>query len=104
FWQFAVNPPDEPNLGFRDPRVTRDTKQDMRMPPYMRDSDENPLSITWRQYDLLMRFLDHLLELDQIAPGPADGQRRVVSSAVRRRVAHIVARLRQAAAEQQDAT
>ena len=32
----------------------------MRMPPYMRDSDENPLSLNWRDYDRLMKFLDLL--------------------------------------------
>ena len=36
----------------------------MRMPPFMRDSDENPLSLTWREYDMLMRFID-LLELQE---------------------------------------
>jgi len=45
---------------FRDPRVDRDTFHDMRMPPYMRDSDQNPLSITHRQYDALMQFIESL--------------------------------------------
>jgi hypothetical protein len=44
--------------GFRDPRVERDWLHDMRMPPYMRDSDANPLSITRRQYDVLMELLN----------------------------------------------
>jgi hypothetical protein len=30
----------------------------MRMPPYMRDSDALPLSITHRQYDALIKLLD----------------------------------------------
>lgn len=45
---------------FRDPRVDRDTYHDMRMPPYMRDSDQNPLSITHRQHDALMQFIGSL--------------------------------------------
>ncbi len=45
---------------FRDPRVDRDTQYDMRMPPYMRDSDDTPLSLTWRQYHALMDFIDAL--------------------------------------------
>jgi hypothetical protein len=94
--QFADDPPAEPNAAFRDPRVVRDTKQDMRMPPYMRDSDENPLSMTWRQYDLLMQFLDYLVAEDESSPAGA----RPASSAVRRRVARTVARLRQYAARQ----
>jgi hypothetical protein len=35
----------------------------MRMPPYMRDSDANPLSITRRQYDLLMELLNKARQL-----------------------------------------
>jgi hypothetical protein len=58
--QLSDKPANEPNSRFRDPRVPRDTLQDMRMPPYMRDSDENPLSITHRQYDALIRLLERL--------------------------------------------
>ena len=43
--------------GFRDPRVERDQLHDMRMPPYMRDSDSLPLSITRRQYEVLKKLL-----------------------------------------------
>src|SRR5262245_16607628 len=45
---------------FRDPRVERDGYHDMRMPPYMRDSDQNSLSITYRQYHALMDLLDSI--------------------------------------------
>ncbi len=45
---------------FRDPRVERDGYHDMRMPPYMRDSDQNALSITYRQYHALMDLLDRI--------------------------------------------
>jgi hypothetical protein len=46
-----------PSSAFRDPRVARDQLHDMRMPPYMRDSDSLPLSITRRQYEVLMELL-----------------------------------------------
>jgi hypothetical protein len=104
FSQFAADPTDTPHVAFRDPRVTRDTQQDMRMPPYMRDSDENPLSLTWRQYHLLMKFLDHIVAPDPSQPpdsGQPSGPRSVVSSPVRRRVAQIVAQLRQDIGKQQ---
>lgn len=58
FRQLPKNPPVRPNRDFRDPRLPRDTLHDMRMPPYMRDSDVNPLSITRRQYEALIKLLD----------------------------------------------
>jgi hypothetical protein len=82
FRQLEEAPGPQPNPAFRDPRVPRDTLHDMRMPPYFRDCDENPLSLTWRQHDTLMRLLD-LLE----APDPA------VRSRLARRVAAVVARI-----------
>lgn len=62
FEQLLENPsPDsQPNPRFRDPRVVRDKLYDMRMPPYMRDSDENPLSLTRRQYQELMELVNLL--------------------------------------------
>lgn len=45
---------------FRDPRQTIDQTYDMRMPPFMRHSMGVPLSVTRRQYDLLMGYLDRL--------------------------------------------
>lgn len=98
FRQLVAAPPETPDPSFRDPRVTRDTQQDMRMPPYMRDSDENPLSLTWRQYHLLMKFLDYIVadrSVQSGAPGQPPSPQADVSSAVRRRVAQIVAQLRQ---------
>ena len=56
----AKSPRTNPTASFRDPRVDRDTYHDMRMPPYMRDSDQNPLSITHRQYDELMQLIECL--------------------------------------------
>jgi hypothetical protein len=54
----APAPDGAPNPKFRDPRVRRDAMQDMRMPPYMRDSDQTPLSLTRRQYDELMAVME----------------------------------------------
>jgi hypothetical protein len=48
---------DPPRL--RDARVDRDGAYDMRMPPFMRDADALPLSLTRRQYDMLIGLLDY---------------------------------------------
>ena len=42
---------------FRDPRNPRHGRHDMRMPPFMRDSDASALSITFRQYAALMALI-----------------------------------------------
>jgi hypothetical protein len=60
---------------------------DMRMPPYMRDSDDNPLSLTWRQYATLMQLVEQLERQD------AAGRRRPVASRIERRVAAVLAGL-----------
>jgi hypothetical protein len=56
----AVDPGPVPDSRFRDPRVDRDTLHDMRMPPYMRDSDDNPLSLSWRQHSTLIQLIEKL--------------------------------------------
>lgn len=48
------------DIEYRDPRVTISQTYDMRMPPYMRHSMGVPLSVTRRQYDLLMKYLEKL--------------------------------------------
>jgi hypothetical protein len=60
FKEFHEVPSPKPSSRFRDPRVVRDSLHDMRMPPYMRDSDETPLSITYRQYKMLLAYLEAL--------------------------------------------
>jgi len=70
FRQLPQRPPEQPNRQFRDPRVERDQVHDMRMPPYMRDSDLNPLSLTRRQYDALMAFIDVLRKQSLVAGRP----------------------------------
>ncbi len=55
----------------RDPRLFRDKLHDMRMPPYMRDSNFYPLSITRRQYLTLMAFLDYLEQHPKTPPAEA---------------------------------
>jgi hypothetical protein len=69
----------ESNPLIRDPRIERDQLHDMRMPPYMRDCDALPLSITRRQYDALMQLLD---KADQLQ-SPID--RRIQRLVQRRR-------------------
>jgi hypothetical protein len=62
FRDFRPNPSStqHPDPTQRDPRILRDTLHDMRMPPYMRDSDATPLSLNRRQYDFVMDVLDRL--------------------------------------------
>jgi hypothetical protein len=48
------------DITYRDPRAITAQTYDMRMPPYMRHSMGVPLSVTRRQYDLLMAYLDKL--------------------------------------------
>lgn len=66
-WHAQPLPPPDPR--FRDPRVPRDLMHDMRMPPYMRDAYYVPLSLTRRQYRMMIDFLDLLAQQD----GPAQG-------------------------------
>ena len=74
FVRLAEHPEADPHPEFRDPRVDRDCLHDMRMPPYMRDSDANPLSITVRQYKALMDLIQMLTKAD----GPERIDRPVV--------------------------
>jgi hypothetical protein len=69
----------------RDPRVLRDGLHDMRMPPYMRDSDAAPLSLTWRQYREVMSLIDHLAAIDEDAFAQLSPVRRHVAQVVQRR-------------------
>lgn len=55
------NPDQTPNPDFRDPRIVRDMMHDARMPPYMRDSNYYPLSLSRRQYHLVISFIDYLV-------------------------------------------
>jgi hypothetical protein len=57
--ELSENPSETPNPHMRDPRVLRDSMNDMRMPPYMRDACFFPLSLTRRQYRELLGFLDY---------------------------------------------
>jgi hypothetical protein len=58
--QPKVKTDQRPNPSQRDPRIQRDGEHDMRMPPYMRDSDASPLSLNRRQYEFLMRIVAEL--------------------------------------------
>jgi hypothetical protein len=56
----------------------------------MRDSDDNPLSLTWRQYAALIQLVEQLERQD------ADGMRRPAASRIERRVAAVLASLNRA--------
>jgi hypothetical protein len=88
FPKLAQKPKDKSTGGYRDPRITRDQFHDMRMPPYMRDSDQNPLSISHRQYDELMQLVEYLM-------GPAGRE----STPIARVVAGVVSRVRKSESE-----
>jgi hypothetical protein len=60
FSELAAAPGPVPDPRHRDPRVDRDRAHDMRMPPYMRDSDATALSLTRRQYHQILALLDRL--------------------------------------------
>jgi len=89
FKELAANPaataPSNPQR--RDPRIVRDTLHDMRMPPYMRDSDATALSLTRRQYNFLMDVVDAL----QVKRGAAPGS-QPLPTATNAHVAQVVAR------------
>jgi len=55
-----ANPEGRPDPGQRDPRNERDRMHDMRMPPYMRDSDATALSLNRTQFEFLMQTMDRL--------------------------------------------
>jgi hypothetical protein len=78
----------KPDPDQRDPRIDRDTEFDMRMPPYMRDSDATPLSLNRRQYALLMQTLDRL----QAKPGFKSGVLPPGSSRAQSHIARVVSR------------
>jgi hypothetical protein len=67
----------------RDPRIDRDLAMDMRMPPYMYDSDSTPLSLSVRQYHLVMGLVDELEERRQEAAKQLKLKKRLVGKANR---------------------
>lgn len=73
----------------RDPRQPRDQQHDMRMPPYMRDADAFPLSLSWRQYREVIALIDRLSKLSE--------EELAHLSPVRRHVAEVWRRRREAA-------
>jgi|SwirhisoilCB2_FD_contig_31_11350628_length_1743_multi_3_in_0_out_0_1 hypothetical protein len=58
--ELSENATEDPTPEHRDPRVLRDRLHDMRMPPYMRDSDALPLALTRRQYRTVLDVLKRL--------------------------------------------
>jgi hypothetical protein len=96
FRQLPTVPAAAPNRAFRDPRIARDMEYDMRMPPFMRDSDATAMSLTHRQYDELMALVDALevvkAELARsIAAAPkGEGAPIQEDTPIRRRVAEFI--------------
>ncbi|WP_074125204.1 hypothetical protein [Bradyrhizobium sp. NAS96.2] len=78
--EIPVEPNAEADPHFRDPRVFRDQLHDMRMPPYMRDANLQPLSLSWRQYHLLIGVIAYLRST---AP-PECSQTSAINSGARR--------------------
>jgi hypothetical protein len=70
FKDLGATPRATPNPAHRDARITRDTLHDMRMPPYMLDSDATALSLTRRQYNFLMEIVGKLEVKRGKAPAP----------------------------------
>jgi hypothetical protein len=91
FRELDERPGPVPNKEFRDPRVPRDSRHDMRMPPYLRDSDFNPLSLTYRQYQTLKNFMTLLQKLPNVAGRP--------DSPIARRTVEVAERLEKIAPE-----
>jgi hypothetical protein len=99
FRELAENPAASatPDPDRRDPRISRDRAHDMRMPPYMRDSDASALSLTRRQYLQIKALLD-FLETPKAAPAAAAALAKDVAAApayelpIRRRVRAFIAR------------
>jgi len=87
FCQLDVDPGLAPKADFRDPRVPRDQLHDMRMPPYMRDSDENALSLNWRQHHEVIDLVDYLSR-------PVRSKAARKHGPLARRMAHLVNRVR----------
>jgi hypothetical protein len=76
------NAPALPQAGYRDARIQRDLTHDMRMPPYMRDCDAAPLSLTRRQYHQVLTLIDKLAKNPQGIPSvrTMDAVRAIVST------------------------
>src|SRR5262249_16055911 len=53
-------PNQDTDVNCRDPRVFRDLLNDMRMPPYMRDANLQPLPLTHREYHEIKDFVAYL--------------------------------------------
>jgi hypothetical protein len=98
FNELADTPGETPAKNHRDPRNARDPLYDMRMPPFMRDSDASALSISHRQYDEVMALLDRLEQAKQavverfrVAAAAAPGDKPIhPDTPIRRRVAEFI--------------
>lgn len=69
----------------RDPRQARDAQHDMRMPPYMRDADAFPLSLSWRQYREVIALIDRISTMGADEFASISPLRQHLNRVVRRR-------------------
>ncbi|HTN84333.1 MAG TPA: hypothetical protein VL242_11625, partial [Sorangium sp.] len=83
FRELGEQPAETPDPRFRDPRIRRDTAHDMRMPPYMRDSDATALSLTHRQYAELMSYVEALQSLQPLVTKRVTGEAEPPDDGVR---------------------
>jgi hypothetical protein len=67
----------------------------MRMPPFMRGSNANPLTLSAWQYDLLMRWASELVAARPalVARAPAPGEPAPMSAEAEVRRAEVLARM-----------
>jgi hypothetical protein len=72
--EIPAQPKPDADPHYRDPRVFRDQLHDMRMPPYMRDANLQPLSLSWRQYHLLIGVIAYLRSTEPAAGPPHGGE------------------------------
>jgi hypothetical protein len=93
--ELSENPPEHPNPHYRDVRLDRDQAHDMRMPPYMRDSDATALSLTRRQYNQIMAFVERLQApstRELLTAEAVVSPHRPIPTPVRQHVERVVAR------------
>jgi hypothetical protein len=99
--ELSQSPAPEPNPRFRDARIERDRLHDMRMPPYMRDSDATALSLTRRQYKHIMALVDRLRtpETTSLATAAVVAPTTPAITPVRQHVERVLARRAQPKSE-----
>jgi hypothetical protein len=89
--ELSPQPPATPNPRHRDVRLERDRVHDMRMPPYMRDSDATALSLTRRQYNQILGLVEKF-QTQATTRGLLTAPGATPITPVRQHVARVIAR------------